>query len=103
MPLTHCGHFNGFAFRVKFRWPPELVSNLSNSNFIFTRDLAERNYHHIDMEQQCLLKLAEKEAKLHPFNIRKCKNYFDVKLKGEGMGCVLVKSFVTLISCIVKG
>ena len=57
----------------------------TNDQFYLPRDLAERNYHHIDMEQQCLLKLAEKEAKMHPFNIRKCKNYYDVKLKAEGM------------------
>lgn len=57
--------------------------------------MAERNYHKIDIEQQCLLKLAEKEAKLHPFNIRKCKKYYDIKLKGEGRVQVLLnnKSF----------
>ena len=45
--------------------------------------MTEKNWHEIDVQHHNALKLAEKEGKLHPFNIRACKKYYEVKLKGE--------------------
>ena len=45
--------------------------------------MTENVYHDIDSQHHNVLKLAEKESKQHPFNIRACKKYYDIKLKGE--------------------
>jgi len=65
------------------------------------RDMAEQNYHDIDLQHHQLLRLAEKESKAHPWNIRASRSYYEVKLNGEAEVIQISKRIDKLKSEIV--